>query len=50
MSGASVLRTDHLVEDHLHRALEADDPAEKNYHVRAALQARLIDGHRVDPD
>lgn len=34
---------DNAVADHLAEALEADDLAEKDYHIRSALQAYLID-------
>ena len=32
-----------LVESHLGEALDADEPSEKNYHVRSALQALAIE-------
>ncbi|WP_290816028.1 hypothetical protein [Halovivax sp.] len=28
---------------HLEKALETDDPAEKNYHIRAVMQAGCVD-------
>lgn len=31
-------RSEAPVETHLENALDNDDPAEKNYHIRAALQ------------
>ena len=32
-----------LLEAHLDEALDADQPSEKNYHVRSALQALEIE-------
>lgn len=32
-----------LVHDHLERALDADTPAAKNYHIRSALQAFALE-------
>lgn len=36
-------RRSEQVQDHLYQALEAETPAEKNYHVRCALQYCVIE-------
>lgn len=30
---------------HLEAALKAEDPSEKNYHIRSALQQQIVDNH-----
>lgn len=37
-----------LVRSHLEEALATDDPAEKNYHIREALQSLLVDERVLD--
>jgi hypothetical protein len=41
MSTTGTIHTDKL-QEHLYQALETDDPDEKNYHIRTALQLAVI--------
>lgn len=42
MNRGTVELASDTLQRHLSRALEVDDPSRKNYHIRSALQAKLI--------
>lgn len=50
MAGSTYASLDDPLERHLRSALEAEGPTEKNYHVREALQALLVDRADLDPE